>query len=186
MIGNSRLAHSAPRPDAHCRASRIAAQQRRLFEKWITLSAASSWRPRPPRAACRQRTAVARVAVGVDVEQVRPRSTTPHLEQRFLTPGERELLAQRANDHGESAFFIIWSRKEAYLKALGLGLAAPFSRVDSSTDRLPDVDEDGAPRAGEMPWSVREFFVDDRHPAAVVLRSRALSSTFLTFRSTHS
>ena len=130
--------------------------------------------------------AVARVAVGVDVEQVRPRSTTPHLEQRFLTPGERNLLAQRAGEHGESAFFMVWSRKEAYLKAAGLGLAAPFSRVDSSGERLPDLGDDGVPRAGEAPWSVREFFVDDRHPAAVVVRAPTLSATFLTFRSPHS
>lgn len=129
--------------------------------------------------------AVARVAVGVDVEQVRSRGISPNLKERFLTPGERELLELKAHEHGHTAFFIIWSRKEAYLKAAGLGLSAPFSRIDSSAPQLPDLDERGAPLAGETCWSVRDFFVDERHAAAVVARMHELSPTFLTLWSAH-
>jgi 4'-phosphopantetheinyl transferase len=124
--------------------------------------------------------AVATVHVGVDVELVRPQRPTSALARRFLTDGERELVRLRSAQHGEAAFFIAWSRKEAYLKAAGFGLAAPFSRVDSSLERLPDLDESGAQLPGGAPWSVREFFVDERHPAAVVARAARLEPRFLT------
>lgn len=126
--------------------------------------------------------ALARVPVGVDVEQVRPGRHSPALEKRFLTEGERALLRQRAGPDGEVAFFVVWCRKEAYLKATGFGLAAPFSRVDSAAARLPDLDESGAQLAGATPWAVAEFFVDERHTGAVVARADRLATRLLTLR----
>lgn len=126
--------------------------------------------------------AVALFAVGVDVEQVRPKRAAPALANRFLTQGERELLKQREATSGETAFFMIWTRKEAYLKAVGFGLSGPFSHVDSSGSRLPDLDEHGHQLAGDTPWAVEEFFVDDRHPATVVARAEQLALRPFTLR----
>lgn len=126
--------------------------------------------------------ALARVPVGVDVEQVRPGRATPALEKRFLTEGERDLLGRHAREHGDAAFFVVWCRKEAYLKATGFGLAAPFSRVDSSPPRLAELDESGAQLAGTAPWAVAEFFVDERHAGAVVARAERVSPRFFTLR----
>jgi 4'-phosphopantetheinyl transferase len=126
--------------------------------------------------------ALAHVPVGVDVEQIRPGRSSPALEQRFLTDGERALLGRRARADGDAAFFVVWCRKEAYLKATGFGLAAPFSRIDSSAALLPELDASGAQLAGGTPWSVAEFFVDDRHAAAVVARADRLSPRFFTLR----
>jgi len=126
--------------------------------------------------------ALSRVPVGVDIEQVRPGRHSPALERRFLTGGERALLRQRAATDGEAAFFAVWCRKEAYLKATGFGLAAPFSRIDSSAARLPELGEDGAQLAGATPWAVEEFVVDERHTAAVVARTERLSVCLFTLR----
>lgn len=126
--------------------------------------------------------ALARGPVGVDVEQVRPGRHSPALEKRFLTEGERALLRRRAEADGEAAFFVVWCRKEAYLKATGFGLAAPFSRIDSSAARLPELDEGGAPLAGATPWAVAEFFVDEKHTGAVVARADELSARPFTLR----
>jgi 4'-phosphopantetheinyl transferase len=127
--------------------------------------------------------ALARVPVGVDVEQIRAGRSSPALEQRFLTESERDLLGRRARADGDAAFFVVWCRKEAYLKATGFGLAAPFSRVDSSAASLQELDESGAQLAGATPWAVAEFFVDERHVGAVVARVSQLSLRFLTLRS---
>lgn len=126
--------------------------------------------------------ALAEVPVGVDVEQIRPGRSSPALEQRFLTEGERDLLGRRARADGDAAFFVVWCRKEAYLKATGFGLAAPFSRIDSSAALLPELDASGAQLAGATPWSVAEFFVDERHAAAVVARADRLSPRYYTLR----
>lgn len=129
--------------------------------------------------------AIARSDVGVDVEQVRPTRASERLADRFLTAGERSLLESRVVSHGDTGFFMIWSRKEAYLKAVGVGLSGPFSGVDSSLDNLPELDADGHQQEGSSPWIVREFFVDYRHPAAVVLRARQISLSCFTFDGFH-
>ncbi len=54
-------------------------------------------------------------AVGVDIERVRTGIDVSTLAARFLPPDER---------HDD--FFRAWVRREAYLKALGVGFTAPF------------------------------------------------------------
>jgi 4'-phosphopantetheinyl transferase len=126
--------------------------------------------------------AVSHADVGVDVEQVRQRRIDPSFEQRFLTPAERELLNSRRGTDGDAAFFVVWSRKEAYLKATGFGLAAPFSKVDSAGDMLPELDEQGNQLAGAKPWSIMDFFVDEQHVGAIVARAAELAVKFFTLR----
>jgi len=126
--------------------------------------------------------AVARVDVGVDVEHIRPRRASERLTERFMTSGERDLLRRRAELQGEAAFFMIWSRKEAYLKAIGVGLSGPFSTADSSGERLPDLDEQGRQLTGTTPWAIAEFLVDDLHPATVVARAEQISLCSFTLR----
>lgn len=124
--------------------------------------------------------AVAPFAVGVDVEQVREQRALPALQKRFLADGERDLIGRLSQSRGDAAFFIVWSRKEAYLKAAGFGLAAPLSRVDSSADRLTELDETGAQIDGDTPWTARELVVDHRHPATVVARARHITLRLFT------
>jgi 4'-phosphopantetheinyl transferase len=57
--------------------------------------------------------------VGIDVE-LESRKTEPlRLAERFFAPDEAEAVRR----DGREAFFRIWVRKEAYVKALGLGIA---------------------------------------------------------------
>lgn len=63
-------------------------------------------------------------AIGVDIERLRP--VTPGLAQRFFAAEEAEALAALPVAEQEAAFFRCWTRKEAYLKALGSGLARPL------------------------------------------------------------
>lgn len=126
--------------------------------------------------------AIARVEVGVDVEQIKPQRASARLTERFMTAGERDLLQRRAESQGDAGFSMIWSRKEAYLKAVGVGLSVPFSTVDSSGERLPDLDEHGHQLTGTTPWAVAEFLVDDRHPATVVARAEQIFLHSFTLR----
>ncbi len=68
--------------------------------------------------------AVARyAALGVDVEQVRP---IPHLSQvieHSFSAHERAELGRREGKEAVTAFFQLWTRKEAWLKATGQGIA---------------------------------------------------------------
>lgn len=71
--------------------------------------------------------------VGVDVELVRPRPPSPALLTRVLAPGEDV-------PRGAEAFARLWAAKEAYLKAIGTGLALPMSGVRVGDGRAGLVD----------------------------------------------
>lgn len=79
--------------------------------------------------------------VGVDVEVVRTGPPSSRLVERVLAPGER------APD-GPEGFAHLWSAKEAYLKAIGTGLALPMSRV--AVDGAEVGLLDGAHPAGRL------------------------------------
>ena len=64
--------------------------------------------------------------LGVDLEFVKRMADMESIARRFFSPEEcSELLSLDLSERTE-AFFRCWTRKEAYLKALGDGLAAPL------------------------------------------------------------
>ena len=70
--------------------------------------------------------------VGVDVEAVRPLRDADDVAERFFSP--RENIAYRALPAADRAqgFFNCWTRKEAFVKALGGGLHIALDRFDVS------------------------------------------------------
>jgi 4'-phosphopantetheinyl transferase len=61
--------------------------------------------------------------VGVDVEQIRPNVACEKLAVRFFAPEEQAQLLALPADLRIEAFFACWTRKEAFVKARGEGLA---------------------------------------------------------------
>ena len=76
-----------------------------------------------------------RCEVGVDVERVRPFSDEMGLADRFFTPTESAALRVLDSSRRLETFFRLWTRKEAYLKAHGLGLSFGLERVEVSHSR---------------------------------------------------
>src|SRR5688572_17022812 len=64
--------------------------------------------------------------VGVDVEIIRPIEHMDAIAKRFFSPLENEMLQQVTPADRLEAFFNCWTRKEAYIKAEGLGLWIPL------------------------------------------------------------
>jgi 4'-phosphopantetheinyl transferase len=65
--------------------------------------------------------------VGIDVEWVARETACQDLASRFFSPAEQDYLARQMVNSQVDAFFTLWTLKEAYLKATGLGLAMPLS-----------------------------------------------------------
>lgn len=63
-------------------------------------------------------------AVGVDVEQVRADTDIMTIARRWFTPRETEVIGLLSAREQRGAFFRFWTRKEAYLKAVGDGLGS--------------------------------------------------------------
>lgn len=70
--------------------------------------------------------------LGVDLEEVRPRQDALDLARHFFTPQEQGWLKGMAAIERDRAFARLWTLKEAYLKALGLGLSKPLNSFEVS------------------------------------------------------
>ena len=72
--------------------------------------------------------AIARASkVGVDVEYIRERSDYADITRHFFSAAEVEYLIALPSHLYAEAFFSCWTKKEAYLKARGQGLAIPLN-----------------------------------------------------------
>jgi 4'-phosphopantetheinyl transferase len=70
--------------------------------------------------------------VGVDLEYIDPACDTQQLVQEFFSPFEKAEWETLPPDQRLEAFFTGWTRKEAYLKALGDGLTFPLDQFSVS------------------------------------------------------
>lgn len=102
--------------------------------------------------------AVADVAVGVDVERVRPVARAAAIARRIMHPETVALLESLPQSEFEDSFLDAWTQREAHVKAVGGGLfrtpdVLPFDpRLphDATVHRLVSR-EDG------VQWSVARF-----------------------------
>lgn len=70
--------------------------------------------------------------LGIDVEWVRSDMDHLRVAERFFSSAERRALQAVVLQQRSKAFFLAWTRKEAYIKALGAGLSLPLNRFDVS------------------------------------------------------
>ena len=94
--------------------------------------------------------------IGVDIERVRASRFDQPVARRFFTPRERALLDATPEEEWAAAFFAIWTRKEACIKASGLGLAISLSSFDVSADASQPrvISSRGAGAGGEISWTL--------------------------------
>jgi 4'-phosphopantetheinyl transferase len=69
-------------------------------------------------------------AVGVDVEAIRPMRDAERIIRRFFSPREQAEFLALPEAERLAAFFRGWTRKEAFLKATGTGLATELDAFD--------------------------------------------------------
>ena len=70
--------------------------------------------------------------VGVDIEQVRPIRDATDLVNRFFSKRESAAFQSLPEEQKASAFFNLWTCKEAWLKATGEGIAHLLNQVEVS------------------------------------------------------
>lgn len=90
------------------------------------------------------------VPVGVDLEVRRTLSDARALAERLYTPAERAAVLDLPEGPGREAVFLrVWTRKEACLKAVGLGLRLAPSSFEAGAQEGPVVAHLATP-AGTM------------------------------------
>lgn len=70
--------------------------------------------------------------IGADVEVLRPMPDADSIAKSFFADTERAALLEVSAEQKAEAFFHCWTRKEAYIKAIGEGLSEPLDRFSVS------------------------------------------------------
>jgi 4'-phosphopantetheinyl transferase len=92
--------------------------------------------------------AIARTStVGVDIEQSPPRPSLSELIELLCTPAEAQALQTLPPSDRTEALLLLWTRKEALLKAFGIGLRVAPSSIDAPLGIAidPPIAASGAP-----------------------------------------
>jgi 4'-phosphopantetheinyl transferase len=112
--------------------------------------------------------------VGVDVERVRSGISSHVIAQQYFSTTEFAELQSLPFEQRETAFFTCWTRKEAYIKAQGLGLSLPLESFDVSlTPNEPAILRATRPDPQEAArWTLLPLDVDPCYQAAVAVETR--------------
>ena len=104
-------------------------------------------------------------AVGCDVERRNPELACARAAERLFARAEYDALIALPSGQWVAGFFNCWTRKEAYVKALGLGLSYPLDAFTVSV-------APGEPArfiSNEGGWTLRSFEPAPGYQAALVI-----------------
>jgi len=109
--------------------------------------------------------------VGVDVEAVRSMDDADAVAARFFSPAEKTVYRALPPRDRPLAFFQCWTRKEAFIKAVGDGLSYPLDQFDVS---LVPGEPARLLRVGDLPgyrcgWRIETFTPAAGFVGAVVI-----------------
>ncbi len=66
--------------------------------------------------------------IGVDIEKIDCCKRYELIVKKFFSKNEKEYVRQKANTN--ESFFEVWTKKEAYVKYLGMGIDKNFKNQD--------------------------------------------------------
>ena len=114
--------------------------------------------------------------VGVDLEGIRQGISPEDIAGRYFSQGEVSELMALSSEQREAAFFNCWTRKEAYIKAIGLGLSLPLNSFDVSLNpKEPAILRATRPDPQEVArWSLLSLEVDSGFASAVAVEGQGL------------
>jgi 4'-phosphopantetheinyl transferase len=123
-------------------------------------------------------------AVGVDIEFRRSGLNMESIAKRWFAPEEQAFF--QALENPEEGFFEIWSKKEAYVKALGLGIYQELNTFAVPLGESPFFPVLGccdAPGGCGESWFFQTLEIDSSYAAALVSQAPAVPVILRTLTS---
>ncbi|HXE11726.1 MAG TPA: 4'-phosphopantetheinyl transferase superfamily protein [Bryobacteraceae bacterium] len=113
--------------------------------------------------------------VGIDIEQHREMKDLEAIAKRFFAAGEVEDLMSLAPADRPDAFFRCWTRKEAFIKAIGDGLSLPLDsfRVSLFPDQTASIVD--TPAEQRKKWQLIDVTPCTGYSAALVTEAGPLT-----------
>lgn len=118
--------------------------------------------------------------IGVDIEKLRLGFAVEPIARRFFSPQEVNDLLSVPVEERHLAFFRCWTRKEAFIKAIGLGLTYPLDEFEVTVlpDDPPAIRRIGADQMAHTKWGVYEVPAPPGYLGALVAPNRNVHLIF--------
>ncbi|MBA2664808.1 MAG: 4'-phosphopantetheinyl transferase superfamily protein [Bradymonadaceae bacterium] len=124
--------------------------------------------------------------IGVDVEDAGRSCDMLNIAAHYFSPGELACLRALEGAELRRCFFSLWTLKEAYIKARGIGFALALDQfsfqIDASGRIGMHIEASLGDDAGS--WQFWQLEVGDDHILALAIRAAAEASLSLTIRTT--
>jgi 4'-phosphopantetheinyl transferase len=114
-------------------------------------------------------------ALGMDVEVIRGNVDVGELSQRFFSASEIAELRALPTEERVLGFFNCWTRKEAYIKGIGIGLSLPLDSFGVSLSPRADAK---FLHGVEQVWSLESFSPAENYVAAIAVAGAGWKSSF--------
>lgn len=110
--------------------------------------------------------------IGIDIEAFRQDIDYMGIGQRWFSEQESNTLRDLPEEKRTGTFFRTWTRKEAYIKARGLGLSYSLNRFSVSLDETSPAlleHQDGSQETKS--WQIHDIEVSSAYSAAVAMEA---------------
>jgi 4'-phosphopantetheinyl transferase len=123
--------------------------------------------------------------LGIDLERLRDVVDGPRIVARFFSAREQADYAQLPEYLKREGFFRGWTRKEAYLKAIGVGITTPLDSFSVALDpREPAALREVVKDPDEVTrWCLANVDPDPDHVGALAVEGSDWQLRYLDFRS---
>jgi len=110
--------------------------------------------------------------IGIDTEYS-PRTVEFHeLATRFFTKSEANQLLKLKDGALRLAFFNVWTRKEAFIKAIGEGLSFPLKNFEVSVNDPARIVAINGDELEAKEWFMQAFEPEEDYVAAVTVKNK--------------
>lgn len=106
--------------------------------------------------------------VGIDIETIKPRGSLDALAERCFSERELAQWRQVAEDQQIAGFYRLWTKKEAFVKAIGRGLALGMELCEFDLERDGQLTAIPAEYGPAAAWQVTELPISADVSAALV------------------
>jgi 4'-phosphopantetheinyl transferase len=119
--------------------------------------------------------------VGIDVELINAEIDTESIASTYFTEDEVRLLESASMENRVKLFFRLWVRKEAFIKAVGMGFSFPIDQLTVGDSDGVKITLNGTSSEIIDPeeWISKDFEVDDGYVATVFVNGDACTFVFI-------
>jgi 4'-phosphopantetheinyl transferase len=121
--------------------------------------------------------------IGIDVECILPIDDFEQVANFFLSPTEREALAQLPEEIRLKGFYAAWTRKEALTKALGVGIGDAWDKFEVNVSPVegPAIKKISKDIAGGSNWQLLKVEPDPGYVATLAVETSEISLHFFDY-----